>query len=70
MQGLPTSGAHGLSALVFHGGLVGLVVLYGAFWVRLNLLQTLLPLLGLIVVLTGSGYSLLSRQSTLRLKQL
>ena len=63
------SGVHGLSALVFHGGLLGLVALYAAFWVRLNLLQTLLPLLVLIVILTGSGYSLLSQQSSLRLKQ-
>lgn len=70
MQGLfSNSNQLAVPAFVFHASLVGLVLLYSAFWLRLNLLQTL-PLLAIIAaVLSVSGYFLLSTLAALRLKQ-
>ncbi len=70
LQGLPGSSQQLVPAFAFHASLVGLVALYSAFWLRLNLLQTL-PLLALLAtVLSVSGYFLLSQLAAVRLKQI
>lgn len=69
LQGLPSNGQLVLPAFLFHASLIALVALYSAFWLRLNLLQTLPLLAVLALVLSVSGYFLLSQLSALRLKQ-
>ena len=68
VQNFPLEGKQVLPAAMFHSGLVALVLLYSAFWFRLNLLQTLTPLALLVVFLAVSGYFLLSQLSLSRLK--
>lgn len=61
------SGAASLYALVFHGAIAALLVLYWLFWTTLNLATTLPLALGLGVVIAGSGYLALSALSDARL---
>lgn len=57
-----------VSQLLFHGGILSILVLYYLFWTRINLLQTL-PVLGLLGLLTSvAGYFALSAHADVRLK--
>ncbi|XP_008550108.1 dolichyl-diphosphooligosaccharide--protein glycosyltransferase subunit 2 [Microplitis demolitor] len=51
---------YSLSAIIFHFGLGGIFVLFGIFWLRLNMFVTLRYLLGLGVVTFLAGSKLLS----------
>ncbi|KAG2445474.1 hypothetical protein HXX76_000090 [Chlamydomonas incerta] len=58
-----------LAALLFHGGLAAMLLLYLLFWLKLNLAQTL-PLAGAGgLFVAGSGFVLLSALSQQRLKK-
>ena len=46
--------------LAFHGGLAGILALYAVFWLRLTLIDTLLPLAGLSIFTFLAGYKALS----------
>lgn len=54
--------------LLFHGGILSILVLYYLFWTRINLLQTL-PVLGVLGLVTSvAGYFALSTHADVRLK--
>lgn len=58
----------GLPQLLFHGGILSILVLYYLFWTRINLLQTL-PVLGVLGLGTSvAGYFALSAHADVRLK--
>jgi len=63
------SGAGALWALLFHGGIGALLVLYWLFWTTLNLAQTLPVAIGLGMATAGVGYKALSAVSDARLQQ-
>lgn len=65
LKGMPS----GLAPLVFHGGILSILVLYWLFWTHLNLLQTLPLLMGLGLVTSISGYFALSAHADARLKK-
>lgn len=57
-----------VSQLLFHGGILSILVLYYLFWTRINLLQTL-PVLGVLGLVTSvAGYFALSAHADVRLK--
>lgn len=68
LQNFPT-GAGSLWALLFHGGIASILVLYWLFWTRLNLAQTLPPALGLGAVTAAVGYKALGALADARLQQ-
>jgi oligosaccharyltransferase complex subunit delta (ribophorin II) len=63
------SGAGALWALLFHGGIGALLVLYWLFWTTINLAQTLPIAIGLGVATAGVGYKALSAVADMRLQQ-
>lgn len=68
MQGFP-SGGGAVAALAFHGGILAMLLLYTAFWWKLNILQTL-PLLAVLGLFTAvAGYYNLSNLAGARLKK-
>jgi len=67
-QGWP-SGSASLWAAAFHAGLAAMLGLYAAFWLKLNLLQTLPLAAGLGVCVAGAGYKALSALADARLKK-
>lgn len=68
-QAWPSSGAGTLYSLAFHGGIGSILVLYTVFWLRLTLIETLLPLLVLSVFTFLSGYKALSHHAKTDLKK-
>lgn len=63
------SGPGALWALLFHGGIGALLVLYFLFWTRLNLAQTLPLAAGLGLGIAGVGYKALSAVADGRLQR-
>lgn len=61
MQGIPTNGPAFLTTVVFHGGVAAILVLYFIFWVRLTLIDTLLPLFLLSLFTFYFGFLALRR---------
>jgi oligosaccharyltransferase complex subunit delta (ribophorin II) len=59
VQAWPSDGAAALYSLAFHGGIGCILVLYTVFWLRLTLMETLLPLALLAVFTFLSGYKTL-----------
>lgn len=55
-----------LSAILFHIGLGAIFVLFGLFWLKLNMFTTLKYLSGIGTVTFLSGHSLLNRLATMR----
>ena len=70
LQGRPKNSLHQMCGLGFHLSLLGILLVYTAFWLQLDLLQTL-PLLAMLSLFAMlSGYGLLSFQSSSRQKKL
>eukprot|EP00898_Chlorokybus_atmophyticus_P001027 jgi/Chlat1/1925/Chrsp153S02252 len=67
-KAFPTSGLSFLGAVGFHAGIVSIVLLYVAFWLKLNLLQTLPILLVLGVITAIFGHKALSDLADTKLK--
>ena len=61
------AGAASLWALALHGGIAAMLALYAAFWVRLNLAQTLPAALALGAATAAVGYKALSAVADARL---
>jgi len=61
MQGLPSDGPAFLTTMAFHGGVAAILMLYFIFWVRLSLIDTLLPLLLLSIFTFYFGFLALKR---------
>lgn len=68
MQSFPT-GPAALWALLFHGGIASILVLYFLFWARLNLAQTLPAALALGLATAAVGYKALGTVADARLQQ-
>ena len=62
-QGLPSEGPALLTTVAFHGGIAAILVLYFIFWVRLTLIDTLLPLLLLSIFTFYFGFLALRRSA-------
>lgn len=67
-QGFP-SGPGALWAMLFHGGIGAILVLYWLFWTQLNLAQTLPTAAGLGLATAAVGYKALSALADARLQQ-
>ena len=67
-QGFP-SGPGALWAMLFHGGIASVLVLYWLFWTQLNLAQTLPPAVALGLATAAVGYKALSALADARLQQ-
>ncbi len=63
LQGLPSGGPAFLTTVAFHGGIAAILVLYFIFWVRLTLIDTLLPLLLLSIFTFYFGFLALRRSA-------
>jgi hypothetical protein len=59
-QGFPTAGAASTATVAFHAGIASILGMYAVFWLRLTLIDTLLPLAGLGVFTFLAGYKALS----------
>ena len=59
-QGFPMSGAASTATIAFHAGVASILGLYAVFWLRLTLIDTLLPLAGLSIFTFLAGYKALS----------
>jgi len=68
LQGFP-SGSAATYAMAFHGGLASILVLYTVFWLRLTLIDTLLPLLVLSIFTFWTGFKTLSHHARAGLKK-
>lgn len=55
--------------MAFHGGLASILVLYTVFWLRLSLIDTLLPLAGLSLFTFWTGFKTLSHHARADIKK-
>ena len=63
LQGFPIGGMASTATVAFHAGIASILGLYAVFWLRLTIIDTLLPLAGLSLFTFLAGFKALSHHA-------